>query len=96
MNIVVIGSGYVGLVTAACLAESGNSVTCIDLDRSKLNMLRQGKIPFYEKDLKEIVLKTTSEKKLKFTNSYKNAFKGVKAIFFCVLALLQKVMENQT
>ena len=84
MNIVVIGSGYVGLVTAACLAESGNSVTCIDLDKSKLNMLRQGKIPFYEKDLKEIVLKTTSEKKLKFTNSYKNAFKGVKAIFLCV------------
>ena len=66
MNIVVIGSGYVGLVTAACLAESGHLVNCIDIDKEKLNNLKKGDIPFFEIGLKKIVLKAVKTKHYAF------------------------------
>ena len=51
MNIAVVGSGYVGLVTGTCLAETGNTVICVDIDESKVNKMRNGEIPIYEPHL---------------------------------------------
>ena len=57
MNIGVVGSGYVGLVAAACFAEMGNTVTCVDIDNSKINDLKNGEIPIYEPGLEKIFLR---------------------------------------
>ena len=84
MNIVVIGSGYVGLVTAACFAECGHTVKCIDIDKSKLKKLKIGQIPFYENGLEKIVLKGVRSGNLEFTSSYEKSLRNVDAIFLCV------------
>ena len=70
MNISVIGTGYVGLVTGTCLAEVGHTVTCIDIDETRISDLIDGQIPFYEFGLKELLLKNIKDKKLNFTSSY--------------------------
>lgn len=57
MNIVVAGTGYVGLVTGVCLAEKGHNVTCVDINQEKINLMRSGKSPIYEKDLEELMQK---------------------------------------
>jgi UDPglucose 6-dehydrogenase len=67
MNITIFGSGYVGLVTAACFADVGNEVLCVDIDQTKVARLRQGQIPIYEPGLTELVLKNTAEGRLRFT-----------------------------
>lgn len=69
MNICVLGSGYVGLVQAACLAENGNIVTCIDIDPQKLQRLSNGDIPIYEPGLKELVLNNIEARRLYFQGS---------------------------
>jgi len=55
LNVAVIGAGFVGLTTAACIAELGNSVICVESDKSKVLSIQQGRIPFFEKNLSELV-----------------------------------------
>jgi UDPglucose 6-dehydrogenase len=83
-KIAVIGAGYVGLVTATCLAELGNQVICVDNDRKKLQNLKKGIIPIYEPGLKEMVLKNKKNKRLIFSPSIKEATGKSLIIFICV------------
>src|SRR5512145_1763061 len=73
MKICVFGAGYVGLVAAACFAESGNSVITVDVDEAKIEGLRQGIIPIYEPGLKELVIRNQSEGRLSFTTDVEAA-----------------------
>lgn len=84
MNIAVIGTGYVGLVTGVCLAEIGHTVTCIDIDKSKINLLKQGKSPIYEEGLVELLEKNIQAKKIDFTTSYEDGIKNKEAIYIGV------------
>ncbi len=84
MNITVIGTGYVGLVTGACLADLGHTVTCLDLNKKKINKLKNGIVPFYEPGLKSIIEKGLTNKRLHFTSSYSEATKDIKIYFNCV------------
>jgi UDPglucose 6-dehydrogenase len=67
MNIAVIGTGYVGLVSGTCYAESGNEVICVDIDRSRIEALNAGKIPIYEPGLEELIRRNVGEGRLRFT-----------------------------
>ena len=84
MKIAVIGAGYVGLVTAACLAELGNEVVCIDIDESKIRKLNEGIIPIYEPGLEELVKRNRKENRLNFTTDLKKSIKESEIIFICV------------
>jgi len=68
MKVCVIGTGYVGLVTGACLSGSGNSVICVDIDEDKIQSLKEGRVPFYEPGLEDIVKKNLKEGRLHFTS----------------------------
>ena len=82
-KIIVVGVGYVGLVTGTCFAEMGHNVTCIDIDKSKIEKLKKGTIPFYEPGLKELVERNQKEKRLVFSTNYEEV-KGVEACFIAV------------
>ena len=82
MNIVVSGTGYVGLITAVCLAELGNKVTCVDINQEKINMLKSGKAPILENGLEELMKK--NKEKLIYTNNSKLAYKNADIIFIGV------------
>jgi UDPglucose 6-dehydrogenase len=84
MNISIIGTGYVGLVTGTCFAEKGNKVICVDNDKSKLEKLNKGEIPIFEPGLSELVLKNFESKNLSFTNDLKFAVENSEIIFFCL------------
>jgi UDPglucose 6-dehydrogenase len=84
MNISIIGSGYVGLVTGACFAELGNKVTCVDNDSKKIKGLEKGIIPIYEPGLKELILSNAKKKRIKFTSSIKEAVRDSEVIFIAV------------
>jgi len=84
MNISIIGSGYVGLVTGACFSELGNRVICADNDAVKISALKKGIIPIYEPGLKELIAINMKNNRLKFTASIKEAVKSSEIIFIAV------------
>jgi UDPglucose 6-dehydrogenase len=84
MRITVIGSGYVGLVTGACLAETGNHVTCVDNDPSKIEMLEAGDIPIYEPGLEQVVARNVEGGRLDFTMDLESAVRASEIIFIAV------------
>lgn len=84
MNITVIGTGYVGLVTGACFAGSGNHVICCDIDAGKIEMLGRGEVPFYEPGLEKIVQTNLSKKRLEFTTDIASAIRKSSIIFIAV------------
>ena len=82
MNIAIAGTGYVGLVTAVCLAETGHHVVCVDVDFSKVAMMRQGKSPIYEPDLEDLMSK--NKDRLTYTTDYCSAYRHADVIFIGV------------
>ena len=84
MRIIIIGSGYVGLVTGACFAESGVYVTCIDNNSEKIRMLNEGTIPIYEPGLESIVKRNIEKKRLTFTTTLKDGIEDAEVIFIAV------------
>ena len=84
MKIAVVGVGYVGLVAGACLAESGNSVVCIDKDGARIRALRRGKMPFYEPGLEELVRRNRLERRLTFSATLPKGVRDSSVIFIAV------------
>ena len=84
MKIAVVGSGYVGLVAGACLAENGNEVVCVDKDPAKIRALQRGKVPIYEPGLEELVRRNRSEKRLVFTTALERGVRNSQIIFIAV------------
>src|SRR5215207_7758204 len=84
MRIAVIGTGYVGLVTGACFADSGNSVTCVDINAAKIEGLKQGKIPIYEPGLSDLVLKNQATGRLAFTTDTAAAVREAQLVYLAV------------
>ena len=84
MNITVIGSGYVGLITAACFASRGNIVTCIDTDVDKVKSLKNNKIPIYEPGLSRSILNSSEKNCISFTTDYEKSIKKSSIIFITV------------
>lgn len=84
MKVSVFGSGYVGLVTAVCLAETGNNIINIDVDSKKINLLKKGVPTIYEKGLEELLLRNLQEKRLEFTTNAKKAVEESDIIFVAV------------
>lgn len=80
----MIGTGYVGLVSGACLAEFGNKVVCYDIDKAKIEGLEQGKIPFHEPGLKEMVLRNRNEGRLEFSTNLKTSLDASTVVFIAV------------
>ncbi|MCX6708413.1 MAG: nucleotide sugar dehydrogenase, partial [Candidatus Woesearchaeota archaeon] len=105
MRIAVIGTGYVGLTTSACLAEIGHTVIGYDIDSEKIKKLQQGICPIFETELPELLIKNLALKTLFFSNSIKDAIKDAEVIFICVgtppkedgspdLSCMEKVIED--
>jgi len=84
MRIAVVGTGYVGLVAGTCFAESGNTVTCIDIDADKVARLESGEIPIYEPGLEELVHRNARYGRLRFTTSYDVGIKDAQVVFIAV------------
>jgi UDPglucose 6-dehydrogenase len=84
MKIAVVGTGYVGLVLGACLAENGNTVVCVDKDRSKVDMLEAGHMPIYEPGLEELVRRNDHEERLRFTTDLAGAVRESSIVFIAV------------
>src|SRR2546428_9025436 len=84
MRVTIIGSGYVGLVTGACLAETGNIVMCMDKDVERINLPKTGKIPFHEPGLAPLVERNLSDGRLIFTTDLRSAVRHPPLIFLPV------------
>ncbi len=86
----IIGSGYVGLVTGACFAEMGNTVTCVDIDKDKIEQLNRGEVPIYEPGLEEMVRKNSANGNLFFTTRLEDVIDRVHALFIAVGTPMQE------
>lgn len=84
MKIAVIGTGYVGLVTGTCFAETGNNVTCVDIDEDKVRKMQNGEIPIYEPGLETLFSRNIEQERLRFTTSLEEGVKGAKVIFLAL------------
>lgn len=84
MKIAIVGTGYVGLVSGACFAEMGTDVTCVDIDKAKIESLKQGIIPIYEPGLDELVRRNVRDGRLHFTTSLEEVINDVEAVFSAV------------
>ena len=84
MNIAIVGTGYVGLVTGTCFAEMGVNVTCVDIDENKISALQNGKIPIYEPGLEEMVIRNQKEGRLNFTTQLASCINNVDIVFSAV------------
>jgi UDPglucose 6-dehydrogenase len=84
MKISIIGTGYVGLVQAACFADTGNNVICMDVDEKKINGLKKGVIPIYEPGLEEMVRRNAQDGRMEFTTNLRQAVERSKIIFLCL------------
>jgi UDPglucose 6-dehydrogenase len=84
VRLTVIGCGYVGLVTGACLAAAGHEVFCTDIDKKRIDLLNAGKVPIYEEHLDEVLKRATAEKKISFTDDAGEAIRAGGVIFICV------------
>jgi UDPglucose 6-dehydrogenase len=84
MKITVVGTGYVGLVTGTCFAETGNNVTCVDIDSRKVNMLSNGEITIYEPGLEKLFLRNLKEERLRFTTDLAEGIKDAAIIFLAL------------
>ena len=85
MNIAIVGTGYVGLVTGACFADTGVNVTCVDVDENKVEALKQGRVPIYEPGLDELVAKNYKAGRLKFTTSLEEVLNGQDVVVCAVV-----------
>ena len=84
MKLCVVGTGYVGLVAGTCFAESGNDVTCVDIDQRKIADLRNGKIPIYEPGLEELIRRNATDRRLHFTTDLAGAVRDAMVCFIAV------------
>src|SRR3982751_1945164 len=84
MKIAMIGTGYVGLVTGTCLADSGNEVACVDIDQAKVERLEQGHLPIYEPGRPELVVRNAAAGRLRFTTKTAEAVSSAKFVFIAV------------
>jgi len=84
MNIAVVGTGYVGLVTGTCFAETGNNVICVDIDEKKVNRMRNGEVPIFEPGLELLFERNTKQGRLTFTTNLKEAVKDAEVIFLAL------------
>jgi UDPglucose 6-dehydrogenase len=84
MKIAVVGTGYVGLVTGTCLAETGNHVCCVDIDERKVNKLKNGQITIYEPGLEKLFERNLKEERLSFTTSLKEGLEGAEIVFLAL------------
>lgn len=84
MNIAIVGTGYVGLVSGTCFAEMGVNVTCVDVNQAKIESLQKGQIPIYEPGLDEMVLRNQKEGRLKFTTDLASVLDDVEMVFSAV------------
>lgn len=84
LRVCMIGTGYVGLVTGACLAENGNDVWCVDVDKKKIDLLNEGHVPIYEPGLEEIIARNVKENRLRFTDNLKEALDSSLFVFITV------------
>ncbi|RYY19740.1 MAG: UDP-glucose/GDP-mannose dehydrogenase family protein, partial [Chitinophagaceae bacterium] len=84
MKIAVIGTGYVGLVTGTCFAETGNDVTCIDIDKAKVEKLSNGQITIYEPGLEKLFLRNVREERLRFTTNLADGIRDAEIIFLAL------------